>query len=172
MGMTPDEYLESFVQGNLADCRQDPGDLRRAFNAAVSASHLADHYYNYNSRHHPERVEAYDSLGGFIEYLADETSGAFRDLRSISNVYKHLYTGPEHLSRATILSGGALASVRSNDPGDTVEEVDAEYEEGDDLRSGRLFVVFTRKDGSTSEFLPVLEAFMKYWYGAHAYEYA
>lgn len=171
MGMTPEEYLESFVQGNLEDCQEEPGDLRRAFNAAVSASHLADHYYTYNRRHHPERVQAFGKVGNFVEHLANETSGAFRDLRSISNVYKHLYTGPQHLARATILSGGALASVRSDDPGDTVELVDAEYVEGPDVISGRLIVVFKRKDGSTSEFLPVLESFVTYWYGAHAYKY-
>lgn len=168
--MTPHQYLESFVEGNARDCRVDPGDLRRAFNAAISASHLADNYYQYNSRQNPERLADYSSLGDFIEHLARKTSGAFRDIRSISNVYKHLYTGPRHLAHATILSGGAIEAVQSGDPDDTIDQVDAGYEEGDEPGNGRLFVRFTRKDGTTDEFLPVLESFLTYWYQTYAWE--
>jgi hypothetical protein len=44
MGMTPYSFFEAFVEGNALDCHEDPGDVRRAFNAAVSASHVADQY--------------------------------------------------------------------------------------------------------------------------------
>src|SRR5688500_10405805 len=90
--MTPFEFLESFVQGNLEDCQEAPGSVRRAFNAAVSASHLADHWYSYNQRHNPQLVMGFKGLGNYVEHLCQETSGAFRDLRSVANAYKHLYT--------------------------------------------------------------------------------
>ena len=168
--MTPDEYLTSFVEGNLADCREEPGDLRRAFNAAVSASHLADTYYNYNLRHHPHRVESFSSLGTFVQRLADETNGGFRDLRCIANVYKHLYVGPAHLAYATILSGGALETVHSEDPDGAVAKVDAGYEPDREGVIGRLYVRYKRKDGTTGEFLPVLVSFVEYWYREFAFQ--
>lgn len=53
MGMKPEQFLESFVEGNLLDCEERPGDVRRAFNAAVATAHLADQYFNYNNIHNP-----------------------------------------------------------------------------------------------------------------------
>ena len=92
MGMTPRQFFESFVEGNAEDYLEHPGDVRRAFNAAVSASHAADHYYEYHGRHRPQLIAAYTSLGTFVEHLCAKTDGAFRDIRSVSNAYKHLYT--------------------------------------------------------------------------------
>jgi len=90
--MTPEQFFESFVEGNLFDCRDDPGDIRRAFNAAVAASHFADQYFEYNKRYCSNLVSAYENIGPFIQCLESLTNGAFRDIRSISNAYKHLYT--------------------------------------------------------------------------------
>ena len=144
MGMKPDEFLQAFVDGNLQDCRQEPGDLRRAFNAAVSAAHLADNYYNYYARHKPALVARFPKVGAFVEYLAEETDGAFRDIRSIANAYKHLYTNPGHLVHSTILSGGALASVFSSEDNAEIENLDDRYEEGPDGRCGRAQAAHTR----------------------------
>jgi hypothetical protein len=44
MGLTPVQFLESFVEGNAWDYKENPGCIRRAFNASVTASHLADLY--------------------------------------------------------------------------------------------------------------------------------
>ncbi len=49
--MTPPEYFDEFVEGNARDYREDTGSVRRAFNAAVSASHMADHTHEYSARH-------------------------------------------------------------------------------------------------------------------------
>ena len=163
MGMDPDRFLEAFVQGNLWDCRDDSGDLRRAFNAAVSASHLADVYYEYNKHHNPAAVSSYPRLSDFVEHLANATLGDFRDLRSISNAYKHLYTASYLQVHSTVLSGGALESVRIEAADVGVDQLEAAYEEETAGEGGRMVVRFTRKDGSTAEFLPVLESFFEYW---------
>lgn len=163
MGMNPDRFLEVFVQGNLWDCHDDPGDLRRAFNAAVSASHLADVYYEYNRRHDPAAVASFPRLRDFVEHLAMATSGDFRDLRSISNAYKHLYTAPHRRVHSTVLSGGALERVRIEAEDVEVDELESDYEGKSGDQAGRMFVRFKRKDGSTGEFLPVLQSFFDYW---------
>lgn len=54
--MTPYQFFEIFVEGNYEDCYQNPGCVRRAFNAAVSASQLADHYFNYFKVHDLSKV--------------------------------------------------------------------------------------------------------------------
>ena len=108
MGMKPDEFFTAFVIGNLDDCVEDPSCLRRAFNAAVSASHMADHYFAYNLRSNPSVVSQWPSTGSFVRHVIQETGGAFGDIRSISNAYKHLY---EHRKKGrpaewTVASGG------------------------------------------------------------------
>lgn len=61
MGMTPTEFFESFVEGNMEDCIKNPGCIRRAMNAAVSTSHLADHYFKFNKRHAPDQLGEFSS---------------------------------------------------------------------------------------------------------------
>jgi hypothetical protein len=157
MGMTPSQYFESFVEGNLGDCHADPGCVRRAFNAAVSASHLADHFHTFNSRNNPQTVAAFPSIGQYVEYLTNKTGGAFRDIRSISNAYKHLYTdvGPMAV-HSNIDSSGAIESIELPNSQELTRVAE-------DYAANRSFVVFTRKDGSTLEFLPVLEQVVDYW---------
>jgi len=92
MGMTPQQFFESFVEPNRWDYHETPGDIRRAFNAAVSASHLADHYFTYYKKYDSEKVKLHENIGKFVEFLSIETEGAFRDIRSMSNAYKHLLT--------------------------------------------------------------------------------
>jgi len=110
MGMTPEEFLKAFVLGNYEDCLQYTGCVRRAFNAAVSASHLADHYFTYYKKHDQSKVKSFNKIGDFVEYLSNNTKGCFRDIRSISNAYKHLYTSkdPEKAVYSTISSTLAI----------------------------------------------------------------
>ena len=158
MGMTPREFFESFVEGNLEDCQDDPGSVRRAFNAAISASHLADHWLMFNQRHSPRLVAAFKDIGAFVEHLSQATSGDFRDVRSVANAYKHLYTdsSSKHGAHSAIDSSGAITSVEHLG-GSEIAKVEEQY--GD--KSPK--VVFTRRDGSTLEFLPVLEKVVNYW---------
>lgn len=164
MGMTPEQFFESFVEGNSDDCHAMPGDIRRAFNAAVAASHLADHYFAFNKRHNPSVVAAFPSIGPFVEHLSNKTGGAFRDIRSISNAYKHLYTNidPKMEVYSSVNSTGAIESI--NLPGDDdLISISEEYSGNTAAEEDKYKVVFTRKDGTTSEFLPILTTFVDYW---------
>jgi hypothetical protein len=164
MGMTPKQFFESFVEGNLIDCHYAPGDIRRAFNAAVAATHFADQYFRYNERHNPNLVSSYGTLGSFIRYLEFLTNNAFKDIRSISNAYKHLYTNTDKKKAAfsSINSLGAIESIQISDFEDLkcIEEV---YSNDKVTDQNQNQVVFTRKDGSISKFLPVLERVVEHF---------
>jgi len=158
MGMTPISFFEAFVEGNALDCHNEPGDVRKAFNAAVSASHVADQYFKYCKRHRPDAVSVFQNLGEFVEHLCNETSGAFRDIRSIANAYKHLYTNPEGGDNAysSVDSTGSINAVQFPDE-EEIATVEEDYETQGSNDRGRMKVVFIRKDGTKSEFLPVLD---------------
>jgi hypothetical protein len=161
MGMAPDEYLEAFVEGNFIDYAEDPGSVRRAFNVAVSASHLADHYFEFNRKNHPERVKQFKSLGDFVEFISERTGGAFRDIRSISNAYKHLYTevDPRKAVHSSVASTGAVDCITFNYQGSDLNEIEEHYETG----TPGTRVVYRRKDGQLLEFLPAIEKVRKFW---------
>lgn len=163
MGTTPAEFLESFVLGNYEDFRADPGSVRRGFNAAVSAAHLADHYLYFNQRHHPGAVEKFKSIGPFSAYLERETGGAFRDIRSVSNAYKHLYTDtkPEFEAYSSVTSSGTVEVAFSGE-GAEMQGLSTHFLAGggeDD--TGR--VIFTRKDGSQGDLLETLGRLVAFW---------
>jgi len=113
MGMTPMQFFESFVKGNNDDCHENPGCVRRAFNASVAASHLADHYFTYNKNHEPALVSKFAALGNYVDHLSRQTGGAFRDIRSIANAYKHLYTDidPKKITYNSVSSPAAIESI-------------------------------------------------------------
>ncbi len=158
MGMTPYSFFEAFVEGNALDCHEDPGDVRRAFNAAVSASHVADQYLQYCKRHKPDAVSRFQNIGEFVEHLCNETGGAFRDIRSIANAYKHLYTNPIGGENAysSVNSTGSITAVEFSDD-EEMAAIEEDYEKQESDDRGRMRVVFIRKDGTKSEFLPVLD---------------
>ncbi len=164
MGMTPDQFFESFVEGNLLDCHDSPGDIRRAFNAAVAASHFADQYFTFNKRHKPTTVSAFDNIGAFVEHLSIQTNAAFKDIRSISNAYKHLYTNIDKKKAvySSIDSTGSIDSIELSD-NENVTMIEEEYLSGEAPKENTSKVVFTRKDGTKSEFLPVLESVVDYF---------
>ena len=164
MGMKPEDFFASFVEGNAWEYEEHPECIRRAFNAAISASHMADHYYNYNKRHNPNLVSSFSELGDYVEYLSNKTGGAFRDIRSIANAYKHLYTDSSKgaSAYATLNSSGAVDHIEL--PGDPqLSEMEGGYVEGNDPQAGTFEIVFTRKDGTRGKFRPVLEETLDYW---------
>lgn len=156
MGMRPEDFLESFVEWNLADCVELPGDIRRAFNAAVSASHLADHFFYYSKRHQPHLVSTFRGIGDFVEYLSSSTGGAFRDVRSVSNVYKHLYTDTGPLAQHSSVDSCGSIQLMQLEEDEALARLEEETVEGAEA-DARLRVIVTRKDGSTFEFLPTLD---------------
>ena len=163
MGMTPDQFFEAFVEQNRWDCHENPGDIRRAFNAAVSASHLADHYFTFNKRHNPALVNQFKTIGAFIEHLSSKTNGGFRDIRSISNAYKHLYTdtGAQYETHSSVNSSGSIDAIKLLD--DHIDGMKEEFIEKTGDETVGLSVVFTRKDGSRVQFLPVLDSVVDYF---------
>jgi len=157
VGMTPEQFFESFVEWNLEDCFDKPGDIRRGFNAAVSVSHLADQYFTYAKRHRPDLVAQFQTLGEFVEHLSLKTAGAFRDVRSVSNVYKHLYTDVGKFSEhSTVASCGSIESLYLEEDED-IQALKKDDVRGDD-QEGRMCVIVKRKDGSQFELLPALES--------------
>ena len=159
--MTPSAFFDAFVELNLCDFRERPGDIRLALNAAVSASHFADHYFTFKKRHNPRLVAQFSSIGELVEHISNATAGAFRDVRSVSNVYKHLYTDTGPLAQYT--SVDSCGSIETIDvPGnDAVQRIDADYVQESNGR-GKSVVVVTRKNGSRFELLPAIEESMNY----------
>ena len=165
MGMTPEQFFEAFVRGNYEDCQQHPGCVRRAFNAAVSASHLADHHLAYYELHDPPRTKSFKSIGDYVEHLSRKTGGCFRDIRSISNAYKHLYTSrdPKKAVHSSVSSAGAIESITLENEDEEVTEMEEKWERDPKDNSFKSKVIFTKKDGQQGEFLPTLEAVIQYW---------
>lgn len=159
MGMTPEQYYESIVKGNYQDFVENQGIIRLAFNAATSASHLADHFFEYNKRHDPKRVEGFKDIKELFDYLSKASEGAFLDIRSIATVYKHLYTTDKI---STLTSAGAIQTIQIQNTKLDIQQINVSYS---DMRSGeyKQAVSYTNKDGNHFEFLPVLERVVQLW---------
>jgi len=163
MGMTPQAFFAAFVEPNYFDCVDNPACVRRAFNAAVSASHLVDQYFEFYKRNDPQLVKDFRTLGEFVEHVSTKTNGAFRDIRSISNAYKHLYTDtdPRRSIHASVASTGAVDSIEFAYPDSELESVAEHFESG----QHGVKVVYRRKDGHCCDFLPALQVVRDYFDG-------
>jgi len=161
MGMTPDNFFELFVLGNSDDYHENPGCLRCAFNAAVAASHLADHYFTYNKSHAPALVSKFNNIGEYVNYLSLKTNDAFRDIRSVANAYKHLYTDIDPKTNYnTVSSPAVVESIEIHNDAVGINLISTEHAP-ESTRQEK--VSFTRIDGSKSEFLPILNAVVEFW---------
>jgi hypothetical protein len=153
MGMAPPDFLTAFVEGNYDDCVENPGCLRRAFNAAVSASHLADHYYEYHQRHNPQRLAQYPTLRPFVEYVVERTNQRFKDIRSISNAYKHLYENKrkrrDHADYWSISSAGSIDCVTFEGTSYSIKTLEHDFDTSEGVQSVSR-IMFRRRDGSPS----------------------
>lgn len=162
MGMTPVYFFELFVLGNCDDYHENPGCLRRAFNASVAASHLADHYLTYNKFYEPSLVSKFNNIVEYVNYLSLKTNGAFRDIRSIANAYKHLYTdnNPKKINYNTVSSPAVIESIEIHEDGVGINLISTEFAPESTIKEK---ISFTRIDGSKSEYLPILNAVVDYW---------
>ncbi len=151
MGMTPDHFFDAFVLGNYCDFAAHPNCVRRAFNAAIAASHMADQYFHYWDRHDKREVKEFTDLSAYLQHVVKETNGWFHDIRSIANAYKHLYTVKD--PHSSISSGGDIEVLHIEIEDEEVSEIGGEYEE----------VWYRRKTGKQLEFLPCLKAVVDYW---------
>jgi hypothetical protein len=172
--MTPTVFFESFVEPNCDDFGSHPSDLRLGFNAAVSAAHFSDHYFEFFKEHNPARVAQFKTLEDFLQFISEKTSGASEDVRNVSNAYKHLYTTlKKNRVRADVASTGAVTAVSFDWAGAEVESVEAGYEvtgPGDGEVEEK--VVFQRRDGTSGELLPALNATLKFWSDKFRDDYA
>jgi len=159
MGMTPDIFFEQFVQGNYEDYLLNAGCIRQAFNAAISASQMADQYLTYYKKYDQSKIKLFDKIGDFVEYLSKNTNDCFRDIRSISNAYKHLYTADIW----TVASPGVVESISFPDKKSKIKTIAKEWTEDSDANDIKSKVVYTRKDGQQIDFLPTLETVIKFW---------
>lgn len=153
--MTPDQYYHAFVLENYYDYKDNLGCVRRAFNVAVATSHLADQFFTYYKRNDPSKVSGYDKIGDYLEHIEKSTMKAFRDLRSIANAYKHLYTGddPQKEQYSTISSAGAIETVQIED--EDVRDVYENYSFEE--------VYYTTKTGDKKSFNSTLDTVIDYW---------
>lgn len=151
--MTPDEYFQAFVIGNYEDFVEQPDCVRRGFNAAIASSHMADHYFKYFKKNDPIRISRFQNLSGYLEYVSEQTSGCFKDIRSIANAYKHLYTW----KKVCISSAGAIEviQIKNKDFSSVTDYSEAKH---------KFAVIFTRRTGEQFELLPVLENVIDFWY--------
>jgi len=162
MGMTPIEFMDAFVEGNCDEFFAMPDCVRRGFNAAISASHMADHYYKYMKRHDPAIVAQYASEGSYIESLYQTPGECFRDIRSIANAYKHLYTK----STCSISSAGSIDCVRFNIKASAVQAVEQDWVSAPDSESiTSTKVIYRRRGGTEGNLLDALTQVRDYWRG-------
>jgi len=150
--MTPEDFFELFVLGNYQEYKYNDGGTRQAFNAAVSASHLADHYFWYYKKYDQSKVKSFENLKTFREYISLNTNNCFLDIWSISNAYKHLYVSNVD---TTITSPGAIESITFPNKKSEIKKIQ-EFSETSE-------VIFTRKNGQQGEFLPTLETVIEFW---------
>ncbi len=149
MGMTPYDFYGGFVLPNYWDYENELGDVRLGFNAAVAASHMADHCFWYFHKHSPAKIGRFPQLEDYVNYLSQKTDGLFWDIHSVANAYKHLYTRSE----ASVSSGGAIDSI-TRLPGD-ITEIAAE--------TSPSIVVYRRRTGERCELLPALKKVVDFW---------
>ena len=162
METTPQDFFESFVYENYLDCERNKGSIRYAFNAAVSASHMADHYFNYNEKHDISKIKQFKKSTDFIKFLSKETNDCFKDIRSIANAYKHLYNTPKKAMYSTICSPGVLESITFNDRKLNFTKIEEDYS-FNETNNFETRVVFTRKDGKRIDFFTTLDTVIKFW---------
>ena len=140
MGMTPDEFFDVFVLGNYEDFLEREDCLRRAFNAAVAASHMTDHYYNYCYRYFPKKVSQFPKLSSYKRHLSKK-SPFFNDIQSIANAYKHLYQKKPHKPYVTVSSAATIEVVKTRNL-EILAEL-PEYVVYKNVKSGRIIKLST-----------------------------
>jgi hypothetical protein len=160
MGMTPYEFMDAFVEGNYEEFLDQPDCIRRGFNAAVSASHMADHYYEFMKRHDPSKVSKFKSDSNYIESLYKNPGECFKDVRGIANAYKHLYTK----SSCQISSAGSIDLVKFNIKGVSLKAIEQNWVSSPDVDGpDSTKVIFRRRNGTQGGLLDALTQVRDYW---------
>lgn len=156
MEMYPEFFFEAFVENNLYDFRESPGDARKGINAAVSAFHMADNYFNFHWRRSGKALKGTQFRKAKIRFLKQRSRDCeyFRDIQSITNVYKHLYE-VKAKAHVTVLSGGALIVSA----GDNQTLIESPY--GSQEKATSIF--YQVKTGEKKALLPAVTAVVEMW---------
>lgn len=155
--MNPHKYYEIFLRPNYEDFSADEGNVRKAFNAAISIVHMTDNYFNYFKKQGDSKTSSYENLRDFQIYLS-RCSPYFNDVQSIANAYKHLYpnSGNDYV---TVSSGGAVSAIEVGE-GD-ITTIDGLVKDD----SGNFIVVYRKKDGAAVRLKTALDEVIKVWEG-------
>jgi hypothetical protein len=87
---TPRSFYDKFVLPNLEDYLVDAHDIRRGFNASVSAFQLADVMFNFYTRNDRSKILKWGDQPDFLKDLS-RREPSFQTIQSVATVYKHLY---------------------------------------------------------------------------------
>jgi hypothetical protein len=155
--MKPYDFYEAFVIPNWREWQaqqHDPFSIRLAFNAAVAAFHLADHYFRYYEKHNADFQRRYgkgdNGLRKFQAKLVSRERN-FKIIQDMANTYKHLYPRPS----CSILSGGAIMWMALKDDKITARP----FSKG----SPDFEIVIRHKDGKTTKFSKAIESVIEMW---------
>ncbi len=154
MGMHPYDFYTAFVEENYHDFYNEPDNVRKGINAAVSAFHMSDQYFNYFKKNDPNKISRFKDRTDFLKYLAKE-SKYFNDIQSIANAYKHLYLNSS-LSHVSIASTGCIEKIEFEKDGITVDGCSQD----DD---GKFVVIYTTKISQKIKLLEALKDVISMW---------
>lgn len=157
VGMTPYEFYDVFLSENYEDWKNEPDSIRKAFNVAVSAFHLADHYCLFHQRKSAAFLQRYKEKNdvGLNEFRSDLElcQPLFKVIRDMANAYKHLYTRG---TTCSIDSTGAIECVEYN--GESIEQ-----DWSDASADSVAEIVIRHDDGSVTNFHTAIEGVMEMW---------
>lgn len=154
MGMNPNRFFSVFVEKNFEDFDNDPGNVRKGLNSAISTFHMADHYYNYYEKNNPSKIDSYGNRTNFLKHLSNK-SKYFNDIQSIANAYKHLYTDSNE-SHVTVSSTGTIEFIEFDQ-----DNVKVDGCEEDD--NGNIIVIYTTKNSQKVKLLVALKDVIDMW---------
>jgi hypothetical protein len=153
MKMTPEDFYLGFLVENYEDWQQDRYSIRRAFNAAVSALHLADTYCLYHQRHSPTFLKKYGRRKGLERFQKAlfRREPHFKTIRDMATAYKHLYPG----ATCDVSSGGSIDAIRYPG-GEIVHDVPDEPQ-------GHWEVLIRRRNAMAVKFSVAMDAVIAMW---------
>jgi hypothetical protein len=88
---TPRSYYYLFVTPNLYDYLEMPSDIRRGFNASVSAYQLTDIMWGFYKRIDRSKLSQWRNKDSFKKDLG-KREPFYLTIQSVATAYKHLYT--------------------------------------------------------------------------------
>ena len=142
---TPRSFYALFVAPNFYDYLDDPTDIRRGFNASVSAFQLADIMYAFYKKNDPSKISLWPKKRDLLIDLG-KRERLFITIQSVATAYKHLYTDGAHYEVAS--RGPARISVPTRKT--ELESAEAYNSKGD--------VIVRRLDGTEVSLTAALTA--------------